>query len=422
MAIMRFTRPLCDSEGNSLGIDAPAGSKVEVIETDPPLIKIGLPNLPNQPVGFVALAAVDLDANATLAPLDWVLFAKRCAEEEGLYGVSAHYLMSVAQLRTNVTDASANTGGDVGPFSLSQGEWKSFSALPDFQLDYAPSDINLWRSQCAVFAVMTYLTQNKLAGLLAAQPNPSELYFAQLVGAKAAVSGFRSQDRNLSDLINSTAPADFEADGIDSTRIITRAPQLLTGTASVKDTMNLIDSAFQKALDNTRQSLVGIGAQVISDTKGTIPLGNGGIAGINFDAPVIVKTGHADMAKLIAQRFSDAGFGTVQQITAIANAIRESGLNPAAASTPPEKSFGLFQLNTASGARGFGHPSNELTDPEKNIAITLNWFAVDKSLATFKTAPDLRTAMTIFVRNFENPKNSADEISDRFNVARAIVA
>ena len=158
MAIMIVTRTLRDADGNSLGVDAPAGIKVELIELNPPLAKIRLPTLPNQPVGFVTLAAVDPDSDATLGPLDKLLFAKRCAEEESLYGVSAHYLMSIAELRTNVTDGrSANGSGDVGPFSLSQSEWKAFSALPEFQLDYEPSDITFWRSQCAVFAVMTYL-------------------------------------------------------------------------------------------------------------------------------------------------------------------------------------------------------------------------------------------------------------------------
>ena len=46
MAIMIVTRTLRDADGNSLGVDAPAGIKVELIQSNPPLAKIRLPTLP----------------------------------------------------------------------------------------------------------------------------------------------------------------------------------------------------------------------------------------------------------------------------------------------------------------------------------------------------------------------------------------
>jgi hypothetical protein len=424
MAIMKVTRTLRDAPGGDSIGNAPAGSMVQVLDAStPPWIKIQLINLPGQPVGFVSDDAVDTAANATLGPLDKSLFAKECSNQEIFYGVSAHYLMAVAELRTGVTDGPRPDGsGDIGPFALSPSEWKFFGSLPEFQLGFVDSEINFWRFQCAVFAVMTYLAQNKLAGLLATQPTPTELYFSQLVGTKAAITGIHKPDQLFDDLIKGTSPSDFETDGIDSARIIARSAGLLKNGVSVKDALDLFAAKLQKALNDTRQFLVQVGAQPIQDPGGSMPSGPGSPPGINFDAPVIVKTGHRDMAVLIANRFGAAGFGTIQQIAAIANAIRESRLNPNAAARLPELSFGLFQLNQAHRARGEGHSEAELKDPEKNIAITLDWFAKDKSLAPFKTASSLRQAVTIYVRDFENPADQTNEIKIRLGNAQAITA
>ncbi len=205
MAIMLVTRTLRDEEGNSLGVSAPAGSKVQVLAQDPPLIKIKLLDLPGQPEGFVSIGAVDTEADAELGPLDKALFAKECAQQEIIYGVSAHYLMAVAELRTNVTDGPRPDGsGDTGPFALSPSEWKHFASMSEFQLDFADSDINFWRAQCAVFAVITFISQNKLAGLIGAQPTPTELYFAQSVSTKAAITGIHKPAPTVDALINGT--------------------------------------------------------------------------------------------------------------------------------------------------------------------------------------------------------------------------
>jgi hypothetical protein len=68
-----------------------------------------------------------------------------------------------------------------------------------------------------------------------------------------------------------------------------------------------------------------------------------------------IPNGREDIARLIVKSFADAGFGGSQQIAALANAIAESNLNPAARSAPPDEGVGLFQLNRAAlGAGAYG--------------------------------------------------------------------
>jgi hypothetical protein len=66
---------------------------------------------------------------------------------------------------------------------------------------------------------------------------------------------------------------------------------------------------------------------------------------------------------LIVARFAAAGYGKDHQVAAVANAIRESNLDPKAVSDPPERSFGLFQCNIHGGL-GNGFSPDQLLDPE----------------------------------------------------------
>ena len=77
------------------------------------------------------------------------------------------------------------------------------------------------------------------------------------------------------------------------------------------------------------------------------------------------------MAQKIVQRFADEGFGVVQQASALANAIAESGLDPSIKAAGDEDSWGLFQLNHQAGL-GVGHTIAKLTDPDENIGIIIS--------------------------------------------------
>jgi len=107
--------------------------------------------------------------------IDRAEFALECVSQAEHFGVHPHYLLAVAQLRSSIADGRA--GDRVGPFRFTLSEWNMHrvSAGPEVR----PAEIESWRVQCRVFAVMTSQTQQRLLEQLGRYPNPTELYRAQ---------------------------------------------------------------------------------------------------------------------------------------------------------------------------------------------------------------------------------------------------
>ena len=123
------------------------------------------------------------------------------------------------------------------------------------------------------------------------------------------------------------------------------------------------------------------------------------------------------MAKLIAAKFGEAGFGRNQQIAAVANAIAESNLDPnMSLNSSVENSVGLFLLNSRGGL-GTGFTIEQLADPETNIAIILKRA---KKVPEFSAANSLEDAVAAFVRFIERPANLPEEIARRTKIARTV--
>ncbi|AUT64889.1 hypothetical protein C2L65_35300 [Paraburkholderia terrae] len=120
------------------------------------------------------------------------------------------------------------------------------------------------------------------------------------------------------------------------------------------------------------------------------------------------------VAQTIIDAFANAGFGVIQQVAALANAVAESDLQTTARSHPPEDSVGLFQLNRTGGA-GKGYTVAQLQDPGTNIGIAID--AMSK-IRAFRSASFLDDAVAVFVRAFERPQNAELEISRRQKIAR----
>jgi Transglycosylase SLT domain len=103
-------------------------------------------------------------------------------------------------------------------------------------------------------------------------------------------------------------------------------------------------------------------------------------------------------AQKIVNAFDRAGFGTLQQVTAVASAIIESNLNPSATS---QDGVGLFQLNTRGGF-GTGNTTEQLQDPDINIDIMVT---AAKKISEFVNATSLDDAASAFGRRIHRPQD-----------------
>jgi hypothetical protein len=130
-----------------------------------------------------------------------------------------------------------------------------------------------------------------------------------------------------------------------------------------------------------------------------------------------VPPGREEIAKLITSKFQEAGYGAIQQIAALANAIAESALNPnAVVNNSLEHSVGLFQLNIGGGL-GAHHSEAQLKDPVTNIGIIL---AEVKKFDAFKQASSLFDAVDVFVRKVERPANPGTQVQKRAKIAERL--
>lgn len=126
-----------------------------------------------------------------------------------------------------------------------------------------------------------------------------------------------------------------------------------------------------------------------------------------------IPRGREDVAMMIYNKFREAGFSDIQARAAIANAIRESNLNPNALNKNGELSYGLFQANVRGGL-GVGHRPEDLLNPEYNTDLIIR--EAKKSQA-FKSATNITDAISAFVNDVERPGNRQSEIKSRLQIA-----
>jgi uncharacterized protein (TIGR02594 family) len=136
---------------------------------------------------------------------------------------------------------------------------------------------------------------------------------------------------------------------------------------------------------------------------------------LNINSSMIPK-GRKNIAMLIVSSFKNAGFGKFQQLAALANAIRESNLNPNAHNTSDEDSVGLFQCNR-NGGLGTGHPVSWLKEPQNNIVLIMN---EANKYSSFKNANTIEIAVEKFVYNVERPRDKPGETKIRIGIAKRL--
>jgi len=134
-----------------------------------------------------------------MAALDRAEFAKQCVDNGNYCGISPHYMLAVAQLRSGISDGS--NGDRIGPFRLTQAEWDANRTDTQFGYDFLPQDINDPEFQCAVFGLMGHKAFNAFEQANNRNPSALELYLQQW---PAAQSGTLSAD--LQAALDTTAP------------------------------------------------------------------------------------------------------------------------------------------------------------------------------------------------------------------------
>lgn len=416
MPVLRDTRSLRDApEGNRI-MDVFAGTRVTIVAAQGDWVQVTLVDLPDTPTGWVTASSVDLSTDIP-GVLDKQIFAHQCHLQALIFGVNAHYLAAVATMRTNVV--AGLSGGATGPYAFTATEWTLNGNQPQFGLNATAASIGSWSLQVAVFAIMMRKTQLAIAQSLGRQPTAAELYFAQLIGAAAGAATIQAPASPMAAVLNGIIGATAQAEGLDPACFTGRDTKYL-GAADAVGALGAIATDLQAALDACRTFVSRAGDELISQSQ--VLKAAGAPSGINFESPVI-PNGRRDMAELIAQRFVDRGYGTTQQIAAIANAIAESSLDPGVPSGfPGESSWGLFQLNTAPHAVGHGHEPSELVQPEANIRIMLDFIATSPADGAFRATTSVHDAVAIFVHDFENPDGQPEAIEFRSGIAAKLVA
>jgi hypothetical protein len=421
MPSMKITRSLRTepSETSAIIVTAHAGDAVSVLATSGEFKKVRLIDVFMKPEGWVSASAVD-EGEAPSATVDKAHFAGECWTQAVFSGANAHYLAAVGELRSRVVnDGKLETG--LGLFRLLKEEWLSVWKDDEFG-HITEDDLRHWRIQVKVFGLLARHTTDALEKALGKRPTAVQLHLAQLVGVEAFELLEKDPTKTVKQSLEEVKAEDRPPGGLPVDGIVDRHARFLKkdgAAATGEQVTEQIGAALDGALEAMRALVAATGAPLLDDPTDvvapdvTMPAGN-----INFDAKTI-PTGRKDIAKKIVAAFANAGFGTIQQVTALANAIRESNLNPEASNvTDVESSFGLFQLNTKGGL-GTGFSAQQLKQADFNIDIIVK---EARKISAFSTVASLIDAMTIFVTKIERPANQNVEIDKRLKIVETLLA
>jgi hypothetical protein len=194
-------------------VDTPAG-KV-------PWLKIKLLDNTVAPEGWVRKSKVDLEGVPPGGPIEKRKFADQCWVEALFSDANPHYVAAVAEMRSAMSsDRQAGALGPFfGPFRFTQAEWDSARVLPELgKSGFSARDITDWRVQVVLFTLMTHRSEAALIAELNAvsagrRPSAAELYLAQLIGAKAAVTAVtKTPSPTIQEAFDGVAPADQAKD------------------------------------------------------------------------------------------------------------------------------------------------------------------------------------------------------------------
>jgi hypothetical protein len=156
--------------------------QVDVLETQDQWLKVRLPTVHTAPTGWLLKAHVS-DEDAPVPPIDKTEFARECAHQERAFGVSGHYLAAIAQLRSQIVDGKAADG--FGLYRLLAEEWAADWNTKEYGFEFVATDINHWRNQCTLFALMAHRALDSYIAAFTTRPTAIELYLTQIIGIEA---------------------------------------------------------------------------------------------------------------------------------------------------------------------------------------------------------------------------------------------
>lgn len=110
-------------------------------------------------------------------------FAQECVRQGVIFRIEPHYLLAVAQLRSGISEGSAD--GKVGAFRLTQAEWDANSNDDEFDVHFKPTHITNTTRQCIVFALMAHRAFDDFVSDNARNPSALELYLQQWPATKS---------------------------------------------------------------------------------------------------------------------------------------------------------------------------------------------------------------------------------------------
>jgi len=111
-------------------------------------------------------------------------FADECVREGLNCGVHPHYILTVAQLRSQI--AEGTVGNEIGPFRLTQADWDAHRNDVELEISFESDDVNDPDMQIPVFAGMVRRALDAFVAAQSHAPTAQELYVAQFPAAPAA--------------------------------------------------------------------------------------------------------------------------------------------------------------------------------------------------------------------------------------------
>jgi hypothetical protein len=399
-------------------------------------IKVQLPNSRSE--GWVKMSSGIIVPDPARPPLDVEGFVRTALIAEQAFNadpatapnfVFADYVLALAVVESGMTNLGAKpTQSDaVGPLQITSAQWQDFL---DHGKPFSDDFDNRDRPSAQVFCASYRMRADGRAMMATATPPAKitllDLFHAYLTNSPpgaVAIQAAGATAANASKAPDAVIPALTQSLVTD---VFGKVQQLVLGSTLPATfgqftalTTAALDAALQKAFDAIQQNAPD---QIVAttppaksgDPSGPQPgPGPAPSSGLNYKAAGVTQAVFQACGDLIVARFAAAGFGHVQQVAAVANAIGESGLDPKAKSTPPERSFGLFQCNQGGGL-GQGFTREQLFDPGTNIAIVIKEAKRHKD---FGGAASLSAAVDAFVTFVERPAKPALDIAKRMKIA-----